>query len=114
VLVPLQCEYYALEGISMMNRVLTQLRDAGVNPRLEIFGVVMTMFDARTKLSNEVVSEVRNLLGERVFETMIPRSTKLAEAPSFGKPIIHYDKYSAGAAAYEVLAQEVLNRLNSK
>jgi chromosome partitioning protein len=110
----LQCEYYALEGISMMNRVLTQLRDAGVNPRLEIFGVVMTMFDARTKLSNEVVSEVRNLLGERVFETVIPRSTKLAEAPSFGQPIIHYDKYSAGAAAYEVLAQEFLKRLNSK
>ena len=114
VLVPLQCEYYALEGISMMNRVLTQLRDAGVNPRLEIFGVVMTMFDSRTKLSNEVVSEVRNLLGERVFETMIPRSTKLAEAPSFGKPIIHYDKYSASAAAYEVLAQEFLTRLNSQ
>ena len=114
VLVPLQCEYYALEGISMMNRVLTQLRAAGVNPRLEIFGVVMTMFDARTKLSNEVVSEVQNLLGERVFETMIPRSTKLAEAPSFGRPIIHYDKYSAGAAAYEVFAQEVWQRLNAK
>jgi chromosome partitioning protein len=113
VLVPLQCEYYALEGISMMNRVLTQLRDAGVNPRLQIFGVVMTMFDARTKLSNEVVNEVRNLLGDRVFETMIPRSTKLAEAPSFGKPIIHYDKYSAGAAAYEVLAGEVWKRLSA-
>jgi chromosome partitioning protein len=110
----LQCEYYALEGISMMNRVLTQLREAGVNPRLEIFGVLMTMFDSRTKLSNEVVSEVRNLLGECVFETMIPRSTKLAEAPSFGQPIIHYDKYSAGAAAYEVFAQEVLQRLNAK
>jgi chromosome partitioning protein len=112
VLVPLQCEYYALEGISMMNRVLTQLREAGVNPRLEIFGVVMTMFDGRTKLSHEVVGEVRNLFGERVFETVIPRSTKLAEAPSFGKPIIHYDPYSASAAAYEVLAQEVLSRLN--
>jgi chromosome partitioning protein len=113
VLVPLQCEYYALEGISMMNRVLTQLREAGVNPRLEILGVVMTMFDARTKLSNEVVNEVRSLLGERVFQTVIPRSTKLAEAPSFGKPIIDYDKYSASAAAYEVLAQELLKRLNS-
>ena len=111
VLVPLQCEYYALEGISMMNRILTQLREAGVNPRLEIFGVVMTMFDGRTKLSNEVVTEVRNLLGDRVFETMIPRSTKLAEAPSFGKPIIHYDKYSASAAAYDVLALEVMARL---
>lgn len=113
VLVPLQCEYYALEGISMMNRVLGQLREAGVNSKLDILGVVMTMFDARTKLSNEVVSEVRNLLGARVFETVIPRSTKLAEAPSFGKPIIYYDKYSSAAAAYEVLAQEFIKRLES-
>ncbi|HXF09734.1 MAG TPA: ParA family protein [Desulfuromonadaceae bacterium] len=112
LLVPLQCEYYALEGISMMNRVLGQLRDAGVNPNLDIFGVVMTMFDGRTKLSNEVVGEVRNLLGAKVFDTVIPRSTKLAEAPSFGKPIIHYDKYSSGAAAYELLAQEIAARLN--
>ena len=114
LLVPLQCEYYALEGISMMNRVLTQLRDGGVNPRLEIMGVVMTMYDARTKLSQEVVSEVRGLLGDRVFQTLIPRSTKLAEAPSFGKPIIHYDRYSSGAAAYEVLAQEFLARVNNQ
>ena len=113
LLVPLQCEYYALEGISMMTRVLAQLREAGVNPRLDIFGVVMTMFDSRTKLSNEVVSEVRNLLGAKVFETVIPRSTRLAEAPSFGKPIIHYDKFSAGAAAYELLAQEVIARLET-
>jgi chromosome partitioning protein len=113
LLVPLQCEYYALEGVSMINRVLGQLRGTGVNPRLDIFGVVMTMFDGRTKLSNEVVGEVRNQLGAKVFETMIPRSTKLAEAPSFGKPIIHYDKYSAGAAAYELLAQEVLARLET-
>ncbi len=112
ILVPLQCEYYALEGISMMNRVLGQLRAAGVNPRLDIFGVAMTMFDGRTKLSNEVVGEVRQLLGAKVFETVIPRTTKLAEAPSFGQPIIHYDKYSSGAAAYELLAQEVLERLN--
>lgn len=111
LLVPLQCEYYSLEGISMMNRVLNQLREAGINPRLDIFGVVMTMFDGRTKLSNEVVSEVRSQLGARVFETVIPRSTRLAEAPGFGKPIIHYDKYSSGAAAYELLAQEVLKRL---
>jgi chromosome partitioning protein len=114
LLVPLQCEYYALEGITMMNRVLTQLREGGVNPRLEILGVVMTMYDGRTKLSQEVVSEVRGLLGNRVFETSIPRSTKLAEAPSFGKPIIHYDRYSAGAAAYEVFAQEFLTRLNTQ
>lgn len=114
LLVPLQCEYYALEGLTMLHRVLSQLRAAGVNPALEVFGVVMTMFDARTKLSHEVVNEVRGQLGERVFQTVIPRSTRLAEAPSFGKPIIHYDPYSAGAAAYEVLAQEVLARLNSR
>jgi chromosome partitioning protein len=111
ILIPLQCEYYALEGISMMNRLLGQLRETGVNPRLDVFGVLMTMFDGRTKLSNEVVTEVRNLLGAKVFETAIPRTTKLAEAPSFGKPIIHYDKYCAGAAAYELLAQEVIARL---
>jgi chromosome partitioning protein len=114
ILVPLQCEYYALEGISMMNRVLGQLRATGVNPGLDIFGVAMTMFDGRTKLSNEVVGEVRQLLGAKVFETVIPRTTKLAEAPSFGKPIIHYDKFSSGAAAYELLAQEVLARMDAE
>jgi chromosome partitioning protein len=112
VLVPLQCEYYALEGISMLNRIMSQLHDNGSNPTLELTGVVMTMYDSRTKLSQQVVSEVREHFGERVFETMIPRSTRLAEAPSFGKPIIHYDKYSAGAAAYELLAQELLVRLD--
>jgi len=111
VLVPLQCEYYALEGISMLNRIMGQLHDNGVNPGLELVGVVMTMFDSRTKLCNQVVTEVRQHFAERVFETMIPRSTRLAEAPSFGKPIIHYDKYSSGAAAYELLAQEFLSRL---
>jgi len=110
VLVPLQCEYYALEGISMLNRIMAQLHE-GANPRLELVGVIMTMYDSRTKLSQQVVGEVREHFGERVFETMIPRSTRLAEAPSFGKPIIHYDKYSSGAAAYELLAQEVLTRL---
>ncbi len=114
ILVPLQCEYYALEGISMMNRVLGQLRGTGFNPRLDIFGVVMTMFDGRTKLCNEVVGEVRQLLGAKVFETVIPRTTKLAEAPSFGQPIIHYDKYSSGSAAYQLLAQEVMARLDLK
>ncbi len=112
VLVPLQCEYYALEGISMLNRVMSQLHDSGVNPRLALTGVVMTMYDGRTKLSQQVVSEVREHFGEKVFETVIPRSTRLAEAPSFGKPIIHYDKYSSGSAAYELLAQEFLARLD--
>jgi chromosome partitioning protein len=112
VLVPLQCEYYALEGISMLNRIMSQLHENGVNPTLELTGVVMTMYDGRTRLSQQVVAEVREHFGERVFETMIPRSTRLAEAPSFGKPIIHYDKYSSGSAAYELLAQEFLARLS--
>ena len=112
VLVPLQCEYYALEGISILNRVMTQLHDNGLNPRLQLLGVVMTMFDGRTRLAQQVVGEVRQHFGQKVFETLIPRATRLAEAPSFGKPIIHYDKYNAGAAAYELLAQEVLARLS--
>jgi chromosome partitioning protein len=113
VLVPLQCEYYALEGISMLNRVMAQLHDTGVNPRLELVGVVMTMFDGRTRLAQQVLEEVRQHFGDKVFETVIPRTTRLAEAPSFGKPIIHYDKYSSGAAAYELLAQEVLLRIET-
>jgi chromosome partitioning protein len=111
LLVPLQCEYYALEGVSMITRILKQLRDTGVNPRLELIGVLMTMFDGRTNLSNQVVDEVREHFGEQVFETVIPRTTRLAEAPSFGKPIMYYDKYSAGTAAYELVAQEFLQRL---
>jgi chromosome partitioning protein len=111
LLVPLQCEYYALEGVSMINRILGQVRDNGVNPALDLLGIVMTMYDGRTKLSQQVVSEVREHFGERVFETLIPRTTKLAEAPSFGKPIMHYDPYSPATAAYELLAAEVLKRL---
>jgi chromosome partitioning protein len=111
LLVPLQCEYYALEGISMMTRLLGQLRETGANGQLELIGVVMTMFDGRTNLSHQVVNEVRQHFGESVFETVIPRATRLAEAPSFGKPIIYYDKYSAAAAAYEVLAQDLVKRL---
>lgn len=111
LLVPLQCEYYALEGVAMISRILAQVRDTGINPGLELLGVVMTMFDGRTKLAQNVVAEVRQHFGEKVFDTVIPRTTRLAEAPSFGKPIIHYDAYSAGAAAYEVLAGEVAKRL---
>jgi chromosome partitioning protein len=114
LLIPLQCEYYALEGISMINRVIGQLRDSGVNPSLEILGVVMTMFDGRTRLAAQVVHEVRQHFGELVCETLIPRTTRLAEAPSFGKPIIHYDKYSAGASAYEVLTEELQKRIRAR
>ncbi len=111
LLVPLQCEYYALEGIAMIQRVLNQVRESSTNARLELLGVVMTMFDGRTRLGQQVLGEVRQHFGAKVFDTVIPRATRLAEAPSFGKPIIHYDQYSAGAAAYEVLAKEVLDRL---
>jgi chromosome partitioning protein len=114
LLVPLQCEYYALEGISMIHRVVGQLRDNGVNPGLDLLGVVMTMFDGRTRLSAQVVEEVRKHFGAAVFDTVIPRTTRLAEAPSHGKPIIYYDKYSAGASAYEVLTQEILHRLQNE
>lgn len=114
LLVPLQCEYYALEGVSMLTRILAQLRDSGVNPGLELLGIIMTMFDSRTNLSNQVVGEVRQHFGTKVFDTVIPRTTRLAEAPSFGKPIIYYDKYSAGASAYEVLAEELMQRVAKK
>jgi chromosome partitioning protein len=111
LLVPLQCEYYSLEGISMIHRLVNQLRENGANPRLALLGVIMTMFDGRTRLAQQVVDEVRRHFGELVFETEIPRTTRLAEAPSHGQPIIYYDKYSAGAAAYEVLTEELLKRL---
>ena len=114
LLIPLQCEYYALEGITMINRVMNQLRDSGVNPHLELLGVVMTMFDGRTRLATQVVHEVRQHFGDLVCETLIPRTTRLAEAPSFGKPIIYYDKYSAGASAYEVLTEELQKRIQSR
>jgi chromosome partitioning protein len=111
LLIPLQCEYYALEGISMSHKVLNQVRSSGINPRLELLGVVMTMFDPRTRLAAQVVAEVRQHFGALVFTTVIPRLTRLAEAPSFGKPIIHYDKHSPGAAAYEALTAELVKRL---
>ncbi|MCX6869208.1 MAG: ParA family protein [Verrucomicrobia bacterium] len=111
LVVPLQCEYYALEGIAMLTRVINQVRENGINPGLDILGVVMTMFDSRTRLAQSVVAEVRQHFGEKVFETVIPRTTRLAEAPSHGKPIMAYDPYSAGAAAYEVLSGEVAQRL---
>jgi chromosome partitioning protein len=113
LLIPLQCEYYALEGISMSHKVLGQVRSSGINKRLELLGVVMTMFDARTRLSAQVLGEVRTHFGAQVFDTVIPRATRLAEAPSFGKPIIHYDKYSPAAAAYELFTGEVLKRIDA-
>lgn len=110
LLVPLQCEYFALEGMGMIQRLMGQVRGAG-NPGLELLGIVMTMFDGRTRLSQQVLEEVRGHFGERVFETSIPRTTRLAEAPSHGKPVREYAPHNIGAAAYDVLAVELVRRL---
>jgi chromosome partitioning protein len=108
VLVPLQCEYFALEGLAVIMRVVQQIKDSGANPAVELEGIVMTMFDGRTNLSQQVVNEVRGHFGEKVFKTIIPRTVRLGEAPSFGKPITVYDTHSQAAAAYRALAGEVL------
>lgn len=110
ILIPIQSEYYALEGLSVIQRVIRQLHESGANPKLEIEGIVMTMYDARTNLAQQVVSEVIQHFGDKVYETLIPRSVRLSEAPSYGLPIIVYDKHCTGAAAYRQLAREFLKR----
>ena len=109
VLVPVQCEFFALEGISQLKTTIDQVR-ATLNPTLEIQGVVLTMHDARTQLSKEVAAEVRNFFGAKVYETMIPRNVRIAEAPSHGKPIMLYDYDSPGSQAYIKLATEIIER----
>ncbi|MBV9009069.1 MAG: ParA family protein [Verrucomicrobia bacterium] len=113
LLTPIQCEYFALEGLVKIVRVIQQVRDSGANSGIEITGIVMTMYDARTKLSGQVVAEVRQHFGERVFDTLIPRSIRLSEAPSFGKTILEYDNAGAGARAYRALADEFIKRHRS-
>jgi chromosome partitioning protein len=107
--VPIQCEYYALEGLGQLLKNV-RLVQQSVNRRLRLTGIVMTMFDARTKLADQVVAEVRAYFGGRVYDAIIPRSVRLAEAPGFGKPIIRYDSESKGAGAYRRLAQELATR----
>jgi len=109
VLIPTQCEYYALEGLSQLIATLNLVRDS-LNPALEIKGVVLTMYDARTNLSADVAAEVRGHLGDAVFETIVPRSVRLSEAPSFGLPIALYRADSRGALAYAELARELRRR----
>ena len=106
VIIPVQCEYYALEGLGRLLEAIEQVK-RGLNPSLEIAGVVLTMADARTTLTHQVIEEVRNFFGEKAYRTVIPRSIRLGEAPSFGKTIIEYDGQSAGAIAYRELAKEV-------
>ena len=106
VIVPIQCEYYALEGLGQLLRNVGLVR-ANLNPALDLRGIVMTMYDKRTKLADQVVDEVRAHFGERVFQTIVPRTVRLSEAPSFGQPIIVFDATSKGATAYRDLAEEV-------
>lgn len=109
VLVPVQCEFFALEGISQLKETIDQIRST-LNPGLEIQGVVLTMHDARTTLSREVATEVRAFFGAKVYESVIPRNTRVAEAPSHGKPILLYDYDCPGSQAYIRLASEIIER----
>ncbi len=109
VLVPIQCEYYALEGLSQLIHTVNLVKER-LNPSLDMEGVVFTMFDSRTNLSMQVVENVKSHLSQNIYNTLIPRNIRLAEAPSYGMPITQYDPKSAGAEAYRQLAKEVINR----
>ena len=109
LLIPIQCEYYALEGVTKLLESMRMVRDR-LNPDLEIFGVLMTMFDSRTTLSKQVVDEVRSYFKDKVFKSIIPRSVKISEAPSFGMPVTVYARLNKGTLAYRSLAKEVIAR----
>jgi chromosome partitioning protein len=112
VLVPLQCEFFALEGLSQLLKTVEQVRSA-LNPQLTIHGVVLTMFDPRNNLSGQVVADVRQFMGDKVYETMIPRNVRVSEAPSHGKPVLLYDIKCTGSQAYLRLASEIIQRERS-
>ncbi|MCK1620960.1 ParA family protein [Bradyrhizobium sp. 159] len=109
ILVPLQCEFFALEGLSQLLQTVEQVRST-LNPNLSIHGIVLTMFDSRNNLSNQVVADVRQFMGEKVYKTMIPRNVRISEAPSYGKPVLVYDLKCVGSEAYLRLATEVIQR----
>jgi chromosome partitioning protein len=109
VLVPLQCEFFALEGLSQLLKTVEQVRQT-LNPGLAIHGIVLTMFDARNNLSGQVVADVREFMGKKVYETIIPRNVRISEAPSYGKPVLVYDLKCVGSEAYLRLATEIINR----
>ncbi len=109
ILVPLQCEFFALEGLSQLLQTVEQVRST-LNPNLSIHGIVLTMFDSRNNLSNQVVADVRQFMGAKVYNTMIPRNVRISEAPSYGKPVLVYDLKCAGSEAYLKLATEVIQR----
>jgi chromosome partitioning protein len=109
ILVPLQCEFFALEGLSQLLQTVEQVRST-LNPNLSIHGIVLTMFDSRNNLSNQVVADVRQFMGAKVYNTMIPRNVRISEAPSYGKPVLVYDLKCVGSEAYLKLATEVIQR----
>ena len=109
VLIPIQCEYYALEGVTKLLESMRMVKSR-INKDLDTYGVLMTMYDSRTSLSNQVVDEVRSYFGDKTFKTLIPRTVKLSEAPSFGMPVINYAPNNKGAKAYRELAKEVIRR----
>lgn len=109
VLIPMQCEYYALEGVTQLMKSIRMVREE-LNPALRVGGVLLTMYDPRTNLSRQVAEEVRSFFGDRVFHTIVPRNVRLSEAPSFGLPIALYAPRSTGAGAYEAVAEEVMGR----
>jgi chromosome partitioning protein len=109
ILVPLQCEFFALEGLSQLLQTVEQVRTT-LNPNLSIHGIVLTMFDSRNNLSNQVVADVRQFMGAKVYNTMIPRNVRVSEAPSYGKPVLVYDLKCVGSEAYLKLATEVIQR----
>ena len=109
LLVPLQCEFYALEGLSHLLKTIDRVKGS-LNPKLEIQGVVLTMFDKRNNLSGQVAADVRGHLGDKVYNTVIPRNVRISEAPSFGKPALLYDHTCSGSQAYIDLAREILRR----
>ena len=113
VLIPIQCEYYALEGVRSLIDTFGRIK-RGLNPALDLEGIVLTMYDSRTNLSYQVAEQVRNHFKSKVFETAIPRNVRLGEAPSYAQPIICYDTHSAGAAAYRMLAKELIERNSGK
>jgi chromosome partitioning protein len=109
LLIPIQCEYYALEGVTKLLESMKMVQNR-LNPKLEIFGVLMTMYDSRTTLSNDVVNEVQSYFGKQVFKTIIPRTVKISEAPSHGLPVTMYSRINKGSLAYNRLAKEVIRR----
>lgn len=110
ILVPMQAEYYALEGLGVMQDLIARLKTNGANPDLELNGILMTMVNANTRLSQDVIAEVREHFGEKVFETMIPRNVRTSEAPSYGQPVVFYDPSCRGAEAYRAFAKEFVRR----